>query len=262
MKVFLHAGFHKTATTSIQRLLRANAHLAPEGYGFYTRRNCPVLDTLNPWLRAHHQLPCKVTRAQLRSRLAGLRAWIAAQGCEVAVISYENLLGPLPDQRAHTGVYRSGNAHLKLIAEAFRDDDPEFFFSTRDTDSWIRSLHGHRLRSRGMRMSHKDFAALPKFRNLDWNRLVAELTEGLSARHSSGPLEQDLAMRLGPGSAFIAQIDPEGDWSGKWSPVAKLNTGLGERAMAFAAQPWTRWLPGYVRGRMITLLDNRIREQG
>lgn len=151
-RVIVHAGYHKTGTTSLQDFLGQNrAALAPwlACYG-----KADFLDA-GAAARIYAQRPFPWRLWRFRRHL---RAFLNdIPDAPVIVLSRETFSGGMPGHRRlggrlMTSYHRPALALARvIIAEITRRFGPEvqimFFYTTREREAWIRSVHGHLLRS-------------------------------------------------------------------------------------------------------------------
>ncbi len=147
MQVLIHAGFHKTGTTSVQNALRQNrARLKPH---------------LRLFLPGKLTALCRAARAYSAERQPMDEGLIRFEAAELAqrwhpddprpiLISSEDLSGHMPGRKGLT-TYDATPQILALIAEAVQLAQPmarlAFHFSTRDPAAWIRSCYVQHLRA-------------------------------------------------------------------------------------------------------------------
>jgi hypothetical protein len=150
-RILVHAGFYKTGTTSLQGFLSDNrAALAP-WFAYYGQGE---FHDAGARAREYAQAPfpggLKAFRLALRSFLAEV-----PDGTDI-VMSRENFTGAMPGHRDWLGRPITGFPVAKpllrdLKKELFRRFGPgtrvEFLFTTREREAWLRSVHGHLLRS-------------------------------------------------------------------------------------------------------------------
>lgn len=154
MRVLVHAGFHKTGTTSLQTFLARNrAALAPvfDYFGPGDLNNAGRLSHRY----AQRPFPWRLRRFRrsLRTFLAGVP--LPASG--LMVISRENFAGLMPGHRGLRGrPLRDFASAATPLAQAIvtelrhrfgADVEVEFLYTTRMRESWLTSVHGHLLRS-------------------------------------------------------------------------------------------------------------------
>lgn len=144
-KLTLHAGIHKTGTTSIQKVLFDNrTWLAEKGF-FY-----PVL---TPFVgaRPHHNFAQAIAsgnqfhtkKAQRFVRNIGKMA----QPGDALIISAEPIYRHLLGGDGWAGLvakdyYKTRNAYLSALAECLKDFDVEVILYFRDSSYWLPWLHG------------------------------------------------------------------------------------------------------------------------
>lgn len=139
-RVYIHCGFHKTATTYLQRLLRDNqAALAPHLHVI----NRVTLETEEVRLAAmaFAQGDASVTEADL---LAGFRGFAEAAAAHPAIptlISDEEFFGPHPGRDAQHRIYPHAPRIAQLMLEAFAGIETEIVLYRRNNEAWIRSVY-------------------------------------------------------------------------------------------------------------------------
>ena len=119
MDVILHVGAHRCATTTFQHYLRGNAgRLRAQGVGFWGPHR-----TRGGLLRGVIPRPGPAPRRDLQMRAAGrvrMRlAGCAAAGVETLLVSDENMLGSLRDNRAAGDLYPAAGERIARFAAAF-----------------------------------------------------------------------------------------------------------------------------------------------
>lgn len=251
MKVYIHGGFHKTATSSIQKLLADNAPLAPSGYRFYVYREHTLVRDLYKRLLFYWRVPSSLALKRVRTGLERLREEMVSQQTQTAIVSLESLCGQLPNHRNSASIYPHANTILKEVADVFAADEPVFMFSTRNVRSWIESLYYYRVRSRGTRMKLEEFAAVAKYRTLDWDNLVDEVMKDIEAPRHVVAMEDDLKSPLGPGSTILSIISPDGELTANWKPVERLKPKPDSRVLELGERWWMMLLPRFLRRRIM-----------
>lgn len=148
MRVLIHAGFHKTGTTSLQAYLRLMRDRLKPYADIYLKEDFLVAGRLGRRFSLHPYL-----RRRLKFRGA-FRAFLESiQPAENIVMSWESFSGAIPGFRRIDGgiIENYSRAAIPLATEIinelkhrFGDDiDIEFIYTTRATDSWIKSAFGH-----------------------------------------------------------------------------------------------------------------------
>ncbi|MFV0512671.1 MAG: hypothetical protein ACK5MY_03400 [Jhaorihella sp.] len=119
MEVILHVGAHRCATTTFQHYLRSNAAwLGARGIGFWGPRR-----TRGGLLRGVVPRPGPAPRRDLQARATGrvrMRLGVcAASGVETLLVSDENMLGFLRENRAGADLYPAAGERIARFAAAF-----------------------------------------------------------------------------------------------------------------------------------------------
>ncbi|GKY89346.1 sulfotransferase [Sinisalibacter aestuarii] len=150
-QVIVHAGFHKTGTSSLQDYFRKIRHRLPDGIAVHLKED--FLDAGN-LARRYGQRPYPWRRRRFARALRRYLATVDER--PVHILSWEGFSGIMPGHRRLTGPVRNIRraaiplAHT-IIAELRRRFGPEveitFLYTLREPESWLRSVHGHLLRS-------------------------------------------------------------------------------------------------------------------
>lgn len=162
-RVLVHAGFYKTGTTSLQRFLGDNRAALTPWFAYYGPGD---FHNAGAEARRYGQEPfpgpLKRFRLALRSFLQGV------PDAENIVLSRENFTGAMPGHRDWLGEALIGFPHAKpllrdLKKELRRRFGPEArietLFTTRERTAWLRSIHGHLLRSIRLEEDFEQFSA-------------------------------------------------------------------------------------------------------
>lgn len=162
-RVIVHAGFHKTGTTSLQTFMTRNQAAYATHAHFYTKEHFLKAGNLarrygmnpNVWYR------WRFGRA--------LRAFLASiPDAPVVILSWECFSGVMPGHRRWTGTITEFASTAKpmsrtITAELRRrfGDTVEiaWFYTTRELEGWLRSVYGHMLRSIRIRDDYPGFRA-------------------------------------------------------------------------------------------------------
>lgn len=163
-RVIVHAGFHKTGTTSLQQhLIRLRKPLGPY-LTYYGKDDFLAAGT---HARKYAQKPFWWRRIMFRRAFRRFLAGIPDD--PVIFLSRETLAGTMPGHRDWRGRVISDYAHSavpverEIIRELRRRFGPdvqiEFLLTTRAAAKWLRSVYGHLLRSIHLTESFEDFIA-------------------------------------------------------------------------------------------------------
>ena len=162
--VIVHAGFHKTGTTSMQNFLSQNRAALSPFFDYYGQQ-----DFLNAGAAARLYAQRPFPHRLHRFRKAFRRFLTSIPDHKLIVLSRESFSGGMPGHRKLGGrmITSYHQAALKLarviIAELRRRFGREveitFFYTTRNREDWIKSVHGHLLRSINLTDDLDAFAA-------------------------------------------------------------------------------------------------------
>jgi hypothetical protein len=156
-RIIIHAGFHKTGTTSLQQTLRKNrANLRPD-----------VRLVLRPGMKAL----CECARAYSRSRedydlgmvkyeAVALIEELRDEEAPTIILSSEDLSGHMPGRYRLHG-YGAAPHIMRALSVAIKaaspDADISFFFTTRAAAPWLRSCYAQHLRASRMVWDEGDY---------------------------------------------------------------------------------------------------------
>lgn len=143
-RVLLHAGFHKTGTTSAQDFLDRNrALIAPHAVILLH----PPLTSVAHWVRDHALIPDPRRLQVIAEEFAEALAREPLQGRDL-IISHEELCGPMP--LAKTAVaYPHAIPLLGTLIAALAGlglTELRLHFSLRDQAGWVDSVYSHQVR--------------------------------------------------------------------------------------------------------------------
>ncbi|MEE9427169.1 MAG: hypothetical protein V3V25_03380 [Paracoccaceae bacterium] len=201
-RIIVHAGFHKTATSSLQDFLQQNRAALKPYLDYYGKAD---FQNAGARARLYGQRPFPWRRYQFRRALRRFLAGISDAG--TIVLSRETFSGVMP---GHRDIFRRTIAGYSKSAIPLAHDivqelqirfgqasDIQFLYTTRAQSPWIRSVYGHLLRSIHLR---DDFAGFRrKFVTLPDPETEAQV----------------IAAALAPTAVFIARLEdfvdhPEG----------------------------------------------------
>lgn len=249
--IVIHAGFHKTGTTSVQSLIDANR-------ATLQRRIRPFLkadfDGLTEAARAFSLDPGALTLAEVTHQAEAFFATVDPADTRPVLMSSEDLSGHLPGRHGLT-CYDAAALVMSQIADVVRhrfgpDGNLVFFFSTRARDPWLRSTWWQNLRSTRLTEDFDNYAEriAPA---ADLPAVVAEVRDAVSpyvVRDMA--LEDSTTMPEGPLSPLLdllpvpprmrrrlTLLDPENVQPALGlEPVflALNRSGLNDRALALA----------------------------
>jgi len=152
-KINIHVGAHKTATTYIQKVLRANREtLSRHGIKYIPMQN--IRKNLTRKILAY-----KYRGESRSSTVIGIREYIGEKFTEnyrTLVISDENLIGSCREIHIRSDLYPGAADRLQLLAEALHTYDINVFICVREYVDFFPSAYSEYLR-------HNDFIRFEKF---------------------------------------------------------------------------------------------------
>lgn len=224
--ILIHAGFHKTGTTTIQQTLRGNrAALRPHAILALRRDLEPLLLAARAY--SAYGDPLSLAKFSLRadafvSALPGLKK-------RGLILSSEELSGHLPG-RGGIPDYRAAPVLMGELAAAFtrRYDKPDltFVFTTRSADSWLTSAYWEQVKSSNQTLSLDDYRA--KFGPAaNFDPTLADIEHNIApARLLSYALEDSATAALGPATALLQCLGLSDETLAALSPAPAANTRL------------------------------------
>lgn len=202
MRVIVHAGFHRTGTTSIQHMMQRNARKLARHFRILTRRQMPGL--------------CEAARAWSLSRDAadlGLVTFELAQILEPLdptdarplVLSSEDLSGHMPG-RFHLSGYDAAPPLMASIQQTVQTclpgADLAFFFTTRAASPWLHSTWAQHVRA--IRFTEPRDAYIARMApHTDLAAQVARIANTVTAPVHSARLEDCADAPYGPFSPLL-----------------------------------------------------------
>lgn len=210
-RVIVHAGYHKTGTTSLQDFLYENRSLLKPYLHYYGKNAFAGAGGL---ARIYAQRPFPWRLYQFRRAFRSFLASIPEAG--TIVLSRETFSGGMPGHRRiggammtlyHGPAVRLARVIITELRRRFGDEVKiSFFYTTREREAWIESVHGHLLRSIRLTDDFERFRA----------RFPALASPAEEARRMAGALapvpvvtaalEECGGSRYGPASALLDMV--------------------------------------------------------
>ncbi|MGH1368168.1 MAG: hypothetical protein ACRBCL_06090 [Maritimibacter sp.] len=228
-QIFVHAGFHKTGTSSLQDYLRTHRAALSDHVQIHLKEDFLEAGNL---ARRYGQKPYPHRRLRfaraLRKYLSGV------QDHPRHLLSWEGFSGIMPGHRRLTGpvrnIHRAAIPLNRTIIRALRrrfgsDVDITFYYSLRDSDQWIRSVHGHLLRS--IRLTEDETTFINGFSPpIQLDREAARIAKAIApVRLETSWLRDTKNRREGPAAALLDLIDLPKDIRDTLPRAALTNAG-------------------------------------
>ncbi len=198
-RVILHAGFHKTGTSHVQRTLRANARaLAPHVALRLKRDMQPLMQAARSYSSLKDLHGLALIAREFRAVLEGVRA------AQCLVIAAEELSGHMPG-RPQVADYSAAPVLAELYSTTIRARWPDakiiMHYGTRAPADWLRSAYWEHVKSSSMTMEIEDFVTRYQ-QAADLDAVAAQVAElGLTV-HTT-PLENATG-RFGPAEPVLS----------------------------------------------------------
>ncbi|MCI5110704.1 MAG: hypothetical protein MRY75_09115 [Marivita sp.] len=207
-RIVIHAGFHKTGTTSAQSMLRENAPLLEPHVRVYLKE---AFEALTERARAFSIDPKKKTLTAVSRAARAFFQTVAQDDPRPILMSSEDLSGHMPGRHG-LDCYDSAGLVMKSLSDAAfrrfgRETDLTFYFSTRTRDAWLRSTWWQNLRSTRLTEDFQTYCSrFDAARSLDG--ILEEIAEDVtSARVTSFRLEEATTLPLGPLDPLLTLLE-------------------------------------------------------
>lgn len=201
-RIVIHAGFHKTGTTTVQNTLRQNADALRPFLSIYLK---PKMKALCEAARAASQTPDDLNMSLLRYEAASLAEdWLTDD--RTILLASEDLAGHMPGRRG-LKTYDRTAAVITAMIEGFEavipKPDVALIFTTRAAAPWLSSCYAQHLKATRIKIDEAEY--LRKFASsADLARIVNTVREQLAYPVQSiaveactgplGPLDPVLAL--------------------------------------------------------------------
>lgn len=201
-RVVIHAGFHKTGTSSVQQLLRANRPaLKPHLRSLLKGQMRDVTSAA----RGYSTWRDPLSLDKFQTRFAALLAGLPPMPRRVLCLSAEELSGHLPG-RGNLRDYSAAPFLAAAMASAAKAVLPRtelaFYYSTRGAESWLRSAYWEHVRSSSLTMAWEDYAQTYAA-SADLNGIVDAVAAIQPHPVHRAPLEASAGQRAGPASPLL-----------------------------------------------------------
>ncbi|CUH83574.1 hypothetical protein TM5383_00765 [Thalassovita mediterranea] len=229
-RILVHAGFYKTGTTSLQAQLARLADALEPYFHFY---GPGALQRSGALAREFARSQTDESRRAFRRSFKRFAEALPDTGN--IVISRENFAGIMPGHRGVDGEVLTGiNPAARMLARDIRAGlerrfgdqmDLHFLYSVRDRTDWLKSVHGHQLRSTGLRDDLVRFSELfPN--NFDLRKDADKVAQALAPTpvHIRA-LEDYRAHPQGPAAMVLDLMDVPQEVIDTLPPAERQNAG-------------------------------------
>ncbi|MCM2563104.1 hypothetical protein M8756_13270 [Lutimaribacter sp. EGI FJ00015] len=231
MRMVVHAGFHKTGTTSIQHMLRRNGRKIARYYRVLTRRQ--MLATCEA-ARAFSLGQSTADLGLFTFELAQLFETLDPADPRPVLISAEDLSGHMPGRFGLTGYDAAPRlmATLEEVAQACLPGlDLHLVFTTRAAAPWLRSTYAQHVRAIRFTEAHDTYLARMA-EHADLSAWAARIDAATSAPVTIAPLETHGAGRLGPLTALLDVAGAPAALRDRLTPLPPANPSFPDHVIA------------------------------
>lgn len=230
-KIVIHAGFHKTGTSTVQAVLRTNRKALMPALAIRLKGQMQELMHATRGYSTHCTADAldKVSR-----RFDGLLADLPGMPRRTLLLSAEELSGHMPGRGALAN-YDATPVLMYLFWEranaAFPKTPAHFVFATRSADGWHRSAWAEHVKSSGMTLDYENYVQrYAGASNLA--QIVQDVTRRVPAPVHSYALEDCANLPLGPADPVLDLCEVPADIRAALVPQPPQNTRLSEDTLA------------------------------
>ncbi|KEJ90958.1 hypothetical protein [Sulfitobacter donghicola] len=230
-KIVIHAGFHKTGTSTVQAVLRANRKALMPALAIRLKGQ---MKELMHATRGYSTFGTEEDLDKVRRRFDALLADLPGMPRRTLLLSAEELSGHMPGRGA-LATYKAAPVLMYLYWErakaAFPKAPVSFVFSTRQADDWQRSAWAEHVKSSGMTLDYADYQT--RYASAaDLDGIVSEVTSRVPAPVHSYRLESCQPLPLGPADPLLDHCDVPADLRKTLTPLPPQNTRLSDETLA------------------------------
>jgi hypothetical protein len=230
-EIVLHAGFHKTGTSTVQAVLRANRKALMPALAIRLKGQMRELISATRGYSTHGTAEAldKVSR-----RFDALLAALPGMPRRTLLLSAEELSGHMPG-RGTLADYRAAPVLMHLFwaraRAAFPKSAMQICFATRDARTWQRSAWAEHVKSSGLTLDFAAFCA--RYPDApDLVRVITDVTARVPVPVHSYAVEDCAVLPLGPADPVLDLCGIPADLRAKLVPQPPQNTRLSERTLA------------------------------
>ena len=230
-KIVVHAGFHKTGTSTVQAVLRANRKaLMP----VLVIRLKGQMKELMSATRGYSTYGTADALEKVSRRFDALLDDLPGMPRRTLLLSAEELSGHMPG-RGPLADYSAAPVLMYQFWQNAQAKFPQtpivFCFATREADTWQRSAWAEHVKSSGMTLDFAEYAVrYPQA--CDLAATVGEVRRRVPAPVHSYALEDCANLPLGPAGPVLDLCDVPEDTRSALIPQPPQNTRLGEEMLA------------------------------
>lgn len=230
-KIVVHAGFHKTGTSTVQAILRANRKALMPALAIRLKGQ---MQELMHATRGYSTYGTTDALDKVSRRFDALLADLPGMPRRTLLISAEELSGHMPG-RGTLADYSAAPVLMYLYWERAKAAYPKtpvhFIFATRNPETWNRSAWAEHVKSSGMTLDYEVF--LQRYSGAsDLGTIVQDITRRVPAPVHSYALEDCVSLPMGPADPVLDLCDIAADIRASLVPQSPKNTRLSEDTLA------------------------------
>ncbi|WP_299566311.1 hypothetical protein [uncultured Sulfitobacter sp.] len=230
-RIVIHAGFHKTGTSTVQQVLRANRKALMPALALRLKGQ---MTELMHATRGYSTYGTDAALDKVGRRFDALLAGLPGMPRRTLLLSAEELSGHMPG-RGSLVTYEAAPVLSYLFWERAKAAYPEapviFCFSTRAPEAWLRSAWAEHVKSSAMTLDFKTFCdRYPRAPALDG--IVQDVTSRVPAPVHSYRLEDCATLPLGPADPVLDLCDIPAEIRHTLIPQPPQNTRVSDDTLA------------------------------
>lgn len=205
-RIILHAGFHKTGTSTVQQFLRNNRVALRKQVALRLRWHMKDLISA---ARAYSTDKDPLTLLKVQSRFGALMNELPGMPRRTLVISAEELAGHLPG-RGNLADYSAAPvllyAYWEIAKARFPNAEILIYLSTRAPEAWLASAHWEHVKSSDMTMDFDEFAST-YHAAADLSSITDDIASAVPAPLHTHALEDCADLPFGPADPLLDLCD-------------------------------------------------------
>lgn len=226
-KIVVHAGFHKTGTSTVQAVLRTNRKALMPALAIRLKGQMQELMSAT---RGYSTYLTPDALDKVSRRFDALLDDLPGMPRRTLLLSAEELSGHMPG-RGPLADYSAAPVLMYQFWQRAQARFPQapvmFCFATRQAEAWQRSAWAEHVKSSGMRLDFDEYSARYPLAS-DLAAVVSEVRRRVPAPVHSYALEDCADLPLGPADPVFDLCDIPDDIRSTLIPQPPQNTRLGE----------------------------------
>jgi hypothetical protein len=226
-RIIIHAGFHKTGTSTIQGTLRENRVALKKHIALRMRWHMKDLVAAT---RGYSTWRDPLTMIKVQHRFGLLMNELPGMPRRTLIISAEELSGHLPgrdDIVDYSAAPVLLYAFWEIAKERFPAAEIMIYLSTRAPEPWLKSAYWEHVKASNMTMDFDAFAQEYEAAS-DLEAMVADIASRVPVPVYHKRLEDCAGLSLGPTAPLLSLCDIPDDLLGSLVSVAPENQRLGD----------------------------------